>query len=300
MKIDLNINTIENFVIVAEMGNITNAAEKLYITQPTLSRQLLGLEESLNVSLLVRKKNGVSLTAEGEVFYKQCKKLIKAYEEFISKAFEFRNIVVGSLSVAYQKAGEDMMLHFNSGFLREHPNVTITNYRQASRNLVDLLSTKELDFAFIYAGELERGHKHIRSIKVGELKNMVMVSQTNPLAQKERVHLSELSKEMFVLPSKSNAPRKAAEVIAGCESSGFSPQIVSDAVNIVDYILDIVRYDAVAILPYILNVEDSTQVKYLELDGYEPKYPIHLAWNETNSNPILNTYLSFVERQLEK
>ena len=51
MNFELNINIIRNFVTVAEMGNITNAAEKLYITQPTLSRQISSLESSLNVAL---------------------------------------------------------------------------------------------------------------------------------------------------------------------------------------------------------------------------------------------------------
>ena len=108
MNFELNINIIRNFVTVAEMGNITNAAEKLYITQPTLSRQISSLESSLNVALLERMKTGVTLTAAGESFYKQCCNLVKAYDELIGKVYEFHNIIAGTLNIGYQKSSEEI------------------------------------------------------------------------------------------------------------------------------------------------------------------------------------------------
>lgn len=298
MKYDLNIGTIKNFMTVAEMGNITNAAERLYITQPTLSRQIFGLEEMLNVTLLDRNKNGVILTDAGKSFYEQCRNLVKAYDDFLGHAFEFQNIVVGTLKVAHQKSSEEKVIDFHSGFLQTYPNVTIKNFRQDSRNFVNGLISGELDVAYLYGRELRHSYKNIKSLQVGTLRNMLLVSRDNPLSKRERVHLSELKDERFILPSKSNSPYKAAEIIKACESYGFIPQCMGNADAMMDYLLGVVRFKGVTILPYMHNVEESDQVKYVELDGYEQQYPIHVAWNETNTNPVLSTYLAFIERQL--
>lgn len=298
MKYDLNIGTIKNFMTVAEMGNITNAAERLYITQPTLSRQISSLEEMLNITLLDRNKNGVILTDAGKSFYEQCRNLVKAYDDFLGHAFEFQNIVVGTLKVAHQKSSEETVIDFHSVFLQTYPNVTIKNFRQDSRNFVNELISGELDVAYLYGRELQHSYKNIKSLQVGTLRNMLLVSRDNPLSKQERVHLSELKDERFILPSKSNSPYKAAEIIRACESYGFIPQCMGNADAMMDYLLGVVRFKGVTILPYMHNVEESDQVKYVELDGYEQQYPIHVAWNETNTNPVLSTYLAFIERQL--
>ena len=297
MKIDFNINAIKNFVEVADIGNITIAAEKLYITQPTLSRHLLSLEEMLNITLFKRVKNGVVLTTEGLVFYNLCKKLLKAYDEFVSGTFEIQNIVAGTLNIAHQKSSEDILIHFNSRFLQEYPNVTIKNFPQSNQNLVEYLMAKELDFAYIYGGELERNYKDIKSIQVGGLKNMLLVSRKNPLSKLDKVHLSQLANERFIFPSKITSPHLATQIVTRCEAVGFTPQVASDADSLVEYLQEIIRYNAVAIIPYMPKM-DTVQFKYLELEGYPPCHPIHLAWCETNSNPIVSTYLSFVEQHL--
>ena len=298
VKFDLNIETIKNFIVVAEMGNITNASERLYITQPTLSRQISSLEETLNVTLLERAKNGVALTEAGETFYQECKEFVRAYDNFLSHAFEFQNIVVGTLNIAYQKSCEEKVIGFHSEFLRTYPNVVIKNFRQDNNNFINQLISGKLDAAYLYGRELRHSYKNIKSLQIGVLHNMLLVSRDNPLSQRERVHLSELKDERFILPSKSNSPYKAAEIVKACESYGFIPQSMASADAMIDYLLGVVRFKGVTILPYMHNIEESAQVKYIELDGYEEQYPIHIAWNESNTNPALSTYLKFIQRQL--
>lgn len=297
MNFELNINIIRNFVTVAEMGNITNAAEKLYITQPTLSRQISSLESSLNVTLLERMKTGVTLTAAGESFYKQCCNLVKAYDELIGKVYEFHNIIAGTLNIGYQKSSEEMLISFNGRFAKDYPHVSIKNFRQTGDNFINRLIYGELDAAYIYGLELNRHYKNIKSIQVGMLQNMLLVSTENPLAKRKKVHLSELSNEKFVMPSKNTSPFKAQEIANGCKKYGYEPQVATTAENIIDYVLGIVQYNGIAILPYMRNMDDSDEVVYLDLEGYMADYPVHLAWNTANTNSVLPIYLSFIKQQ---
>ncbi|MBQ6662154.1 MAG: LysR family transcriptional regulator [Firmicutes bacterium] len=299
MKLDLNINALQNFVITADMGNITNAAERLYMTQPTLSRQLAGIEDMLGTKLFERRKYGIALTPEGEAFYDQCRKLLKAYGEFESYALSFRHIISGSLTIAYQKASEDMMMFLNSDFLRTYPNVNIENQRQASANFLNLLDRNDLDLAIMYGFEAEQYSHNLRSIRIGELPNVLMVSDQNPLAKRKEVRMEELVNERFILPSKGNSPKRVDQITATCRAAGFMPQVAASAVDIIDFVMDVIRYDGVAVMPKIPSLETNSQIRFIELADYpEKSYPIHLIWNTTNSNPLVQTYLSFVEKYL--
>lgn len=243
-------------------------------------------------------QTGVILTNAGKTFYEYCKAYIRAYDEFMGKALEFQGMVAGSLNIGHQKSSEEMVIDFHSSFLKAYPNVTIKNFRQSNENFINGLISGLYDFAYIYGRELKRSYKNVKSIHVGTLYNKLLISCTNPLARRDTIHMSELKDELFILPSKSNSPCKAVEIINGCVQNGFTPQIAAHAESIVDYVLGVVQYDGVTILPYMRNMEDSNQVKYLELEGYEKEYPIHLAWNTTNTNPVLSTYLDFIQKNV--
>lgn len=73
--------------------------------------------------------------------------------------------------------------------------------------------------------------------------------------------------------------------------------MATTAENIIDYVLGIVQYNGIAILPYMRNMDDSDEVVYLELEGYMTDYPVHLAWNTANTNSVLPIYLSFIKQQ---
>ena len=60
----------EFFLKVSEMGSISKAADKLYISQPALSQQLKNLEKELDASLFIRSNKGIELTGEGKIVYK--------------------------------------------------------------------------------------------------------------------------------------------------------------------------------------------------------------------------------------
>ncbi len=67
----------KQFVAIAECKNITKAANKLMIAQPSLTSQIKRLEEELGTALLIRHPRSVELTEAGELFYKTAKKILQ-------------------------------------------------------------------------------------------------------------------------------------------------------------------------------------------------------------------------------
>ena len=71
----------QTFLSVVDEGNITKAAEKLFISQPALSYRIRQLESTIGHSLLLRTTDGIALTPQGEIYYKYCKKMIQYSED---------------------------------------------------------------------------------------------------------------------------------------------------------------------------------------------------------------------------
>lgn len=298
MKYEYNINFLRNFVEIVNEGSITGAAGKLYTTQSTLSKQMQTLEKMLDITLFKRIRSGVELTDDGVSFYERCKKLIRAYEEFVSgNAMEFQKTIAGSLNIGQRKMCEEIFLRLNSSFLKEYPYVSIKNTGQLKHNLLDLLMAGELDLVFLYAGELNRSAGNIKSMQVCELDNMVLVSRANPLSARDRIHLSEMKDEKFILPNKKASPCRTAEILSKCENADFVPKVAAYAEGFLDYMLKIAWYDGVAVMPYMPGV-DTQLFKFLELEGYPKKYPIHAAWSEENTNPVLQAYITHMKKEI--
>ncbi|MBQ6663355.1 MAG: LysR family transcriptional regulator [Firmicutes bacterium] len=291
---NININSLRNFVTVAEIGNITKAAEEVYLTQPSLSRQLVQLENTFEEKLFSRSRDGVKLTAEGEIVYKQCRNLLHAYDEFASTILGLKGAVSGTLTIAHQKNLATLILHIHKTFLKSYPNVNISNYRQGRQNYLDLLLSGRLDAAYLPTLELTHAPDQLKSFPIITKRNMLLVSVDNPIAKRDRIHLAELANEPFVLPNKQTAPNLLKQIIDTCEANGFTPHAVGYADNYVDYEMDIVRFDAVSIHPFMHNVEDSHLVKYVALDGFPEEYPISLVWNSASTHPLLSLYVDAV------
>ncbi|MEE3118839.1 MAG: LysR family transcriptional regulator, partial [Pseudomonadota bacterium] len=72
----MELRHLRYFVAVAEAGNLTRAAEKLFIAQPPLTRAIKQLEEEVGVELFIRKPRGLELTTGGEYFLEQAKQVL--------------------------------------------------------------------------------------------------------------------------------------------------------------------------------------------------------------------------------
>ena len=80
----MDIRLLEYFLAVAKYGNITRASEQLHVTQPTISRQLMELEENMGTRLLIRGKRQVTLTEAGVLFQQRAEKICTLFRCFRS------------------------------------------------------------------------------------------------------------------------------------------------------------------------------------------------------------------------
>ena len=95
----MELRVLRYFLMTAREENITRAAQLLHITQPTLSRQLMQLEEELGVKLFNRGKYNVSLTEEGMLLKRRAQELVSLADKTVSELSHRDEIVSGEVSI---------------------------------------------------------------------------------------------------------------------------------------------------------------------------------------------------------
>lgn len=138
------------FCCVAESGNITQAAEKLYISQPAVSQSIRQLEENVGCALFIRSAKGVRLTAEGQVLYEHISRGIAAFVEGQRRLNAMLRLDAGEIRIG----ASDMTLEFCllpclEEFHARYPGVKISITNNPTPQTVELLKQEKIDFAAV-------------------------------------------------------------------------------------------------------------------------------------------------------
>jgi DNA-binding transcriptional LysR family regulator len=184
------------FVTVAEEGSITRAAEKLHISQPTLSQAISQLEADLGLSLLERHGRGVRLTAEGEAFLVKARKALSAWKQAFAVAQAHGNarentIVFGFLGVP---PGIDSPAPLER-FLRAHPDIDL-RYRELPFPTASTSSwLGDADIAVCHAPPSDAG---VWTHPLRSERRVALMPRSHPLADRRELTVAELLEETFV------------------------------------------------------------------------------------------------------
>jgi DNA-binding transcriptional LysR family regulator len=184
------------FVTVAEEGSITRAAERLHVSQPTLSQALSLLESDLGLALLERHGRGVRLTPDGDAFAAKARTALAAWDDALavgrSQAPERRDtIVFGFLGIP---PGLDSPVPLER-FLRAYPDVDL-RYRELPFPTVPTASwLGDVDVAVCHRPPADAG---VWSHLVRSEPRVAIMRDGHPLAARAEVSFAELRDETFI------------------------------------------------------------------------------------------------------
>ncbi|MBP9778220.1 MAG: LysR family transcriptional regulator [Rickettsiaceae bacterium] len=143
-------NDIGYFIEVAQTLNLTRAAERLGIAQPSLTLAIQRLEKSLGVKILSRAKTGVALTKAGEQLLIYAKNLIQSWDDLKYKAIAAETEVQGTFtlgmhsSVALYSSGK-----FLPALIQKHPKLTIKLKHDLSRKICEQIISAQIDIGIV-------------------------------------------------------------------------------------------------------------------------------------------------------
>lgn len=290
----MNLTQMRYFQVVAEQRSFTKAAELLYVTQPTLSRQIVELEEEFGVPLVVRTKPQLTLTRAGGFFLQEAKEILQQCQTLSSKMTALQFDQVRSLRIGYISGiNHKLLLRPLHEFIKEHPQLVCNIKSYAPDELMQALDQKKIDLAFTLA-VLATSQPGITSRVLAENPCRLVVPPHHSLARRKSVAISALRDEDFILFERDISPKTVDYATQLCIQHGFSPQ-VKNRVRDVDSLLmlfslgkGIAFLSAEGCLPVFAN-----DVAYLDLEDPEAQhvFDVAAAYYEENPNPAIPLFL---------
>lgn len=149
----INLADIRSFVLIAQLGNFTKAAEALDVSRSHVSRQISSLENQIGVTLLIRTTRTLKLTEAGKAFYQQCEKALHNIDQALLAAVDDVEKVQGEIKINCVGGylGEELIAQIATEFMRVYSDVSI--HLDFSSHRVDLIED-DFDIAF-RMGKLE-------------------------------------------------------------------------------------------------------------------------------------------------
>lgn len=194
---------------VATEKNFTKAADVLYLSQPSLSKQMRTLEKNLDILLLNRETNKISLTENGKVFLQYSERILALCEESCRALIDLKNGERGHLTVgASQTIGTYLMPRVLALFVQMYPQINLKVQVNSTRIIAKNIINREIDIAVV-GGEIPDELKRNLSIEnLVEDEFSLIISQSHPFAKKKNITKEDLYHLNFITLNSNSTIRK--------------------------------------------------------------------------------------------
>jgi len=296
----MEIRQLKYFVAIAKFGSFQSAANKLFVAQPALSRQIAELEREIQVKLFERQARGVALTAAGQTFLADVEKIFVDLEQAKRRVVQTAHGMLGSITVglAGYFSWHKSVLGAISKFREEHDNIELTLttaeisleiQRQISRGLVDCGFTL---YSFNEDDKLSRK-------KVLTSRFLLAVPAHWPVARAKRPRLTDVMTEPFVWFPREVAPAFYDRYLMMCNKAGFSPRIEQYAISEIGRLSMVATGAGCAIVTSAAMYHKPEQVMLLEMDELDLTVDLELVWRTDNHSPVLQQFVQSIVTEPE-
>lgn len=242
----MELRQLRYFITLAETRNFHRAAERLNMSQPPLTVAIRKLEEELGAPLFVRGSRGVTLTPAGATSLEIARATLAQAERFRTAVREGAGGERGRLRVGFVgSATFELLPRIIPEYRRRYPAVELVLEEATSIDIARKLAAGELDVGLLRLPLLEIAAVDARVVDPDELHAALPVA--SPFAKKDRVDLSALAAEPFILQSRISILHSIT--LAACHDAGFVPKVAQEAAQL-SAVLALVRSGlGVALVP---------------------------------------------------
>ena len=292
MNYQIELRHLLYFKVVAEELHFRRAAERLFIAQPGLSRQIKQLEDYYKTNLFNRDKRNVELTEAGVYLKKEVDLIfnqlsnVKDHIEKISEG-KITSLKLGFIGSAVQAILPQLLVELK----QKQPLIDITLNELSNEVQMEMIHKQELDFGFV---RIESTPLEIQSVPIlTEHFSLVVPKNRFPKA-KGKVNLMDFTEEPFILFSKEYSNSYYELVMSIFDDHGFEPNVTLKTVNALSIFNLVSQGLGVAIVPTSLKKGYHTHVDFLELNHLPQRTTLSLVWNKKNRNPGIPLMLEIV------
>lgn len=293
-----NLSTYRIFFEVAKQGNISKAAESLYISQPAISKTIVRLEDNLNVKLFKRNSRGVSLTEEGEVLFRHVQEAIHHIEEAENALQKMKDYHIGHLDIgASTTLCRYILLPYLKKFMEEFPNIQINLKNQDSAKNIQVLEAQDIDIALVAIPKhLSPNQKVILEQEVED----IFVASPKYIENLKALHGNNFSlfqNATVMLMDDKNVSRHYIDMYIRENQLDFKQVI---ALNTMDLLIDFAKIDmgiSCVIRSFVEKDLENGSLVQIDIAPPIPRRKIGFMYHANNCSKSLESFLSFLEKE---
>lgn len=205
----MNLNQLKIFYYAAKNGNLSTAANELFITQPAVTKGIQRLQEHYEIKFIDFVGKKLMLTDAGEVLYQIAEKIFEMEKQAEESIRDFQQRKRGRIRVLSSESFGDYYLpHIIIPFSKAYPLVRVSMNILPTEQVVEKTAGLNCDLGFIsYPVE----HKKLSVREVLEDKLVIITAPNHPLAHKKNLKPKDLEGQNFIMHEKGSAPRRAIE-----------------------------------------------------------------------------------------
>lgn len=284
---------LQYFLGVANELHFSRAAEKLFIAQPALSRQIQALEENLGVLLFERDKRNVKLTSAGEYLREEAAQVLSQLENITQRTQLIHSGEEGEIRIGHPgSAIYSVIPPLLSKLRNDFPKIKANLSEILEDDLYAYLKNYQIDVGFVREPFSD---KNLSSKVLMEESFALILPENHWITPENFINLAQVQHEPFVLPPRHAGSTYYDLLVRMCEREKFSPNVVHESIHGAT-ILRLVEYNlGISIMPISYRLSTAMRVKFIELSNIPERTQLSMAWRKNDTNPILQNFLKVAD-----
>jgi LysR family hydrogen peroxide-inducible transcriptional activator len=259
----MELHQLRYFLAVSRTKNFSRAAEQCHVAQPSLSQQIMKLEDELGERLFERTKREVALTPAGDLLQLHAERVLHEVESARNGVREMRGLVRGRVTVGVLPTVAPYFLPQRlSGFATKFPSVEVIVHEDTTDQLVAALAAKEIDLAVVSLPVVRTG---FASEELFEEKLLVAFPAGHRLSTKRDLTLEDLKEEAFIVMKEGHC--LAGQALQFCRVGGFTPRVSFRSAQIETVLAFVAKGWGISIVPEMACKRTIPGVRLRSLKG---------------------------------
>ena len=211
-----NIDRYRTFLATAESSSVSEAAKRLYVSQPAVSAEIAALEAALKVKLFFRSNRGVTLTQEGSVLYDYIKQAFAIVEAGEEKLREIGGLRSGTLRIgASDMTLRFFLLDYIADFRRLYPEVRLTVTNNPTPKTLDAIRSGLIDFGVISEPLPGSDHRDLELFAVRSISDIFIAAPTLSVTEEKGVSRHRLAELPLMMLERHTSTRRYVDTWLG-------------------------------------------------------------------------------------
>lgn len=285
----MDVRRLRYFVAVADAANFRQAAERLRVAQPALSRHVAELEKELGFQLFERLPRGIRLSDPGREFLRESRRVLAEFDGMREAADRIAHGAVGTLRIGFTEivAWSRPIVALFQRFRARHPHVALKLMPLASGSQIADLAGGNIDLALGYMMSRRNG---LERVEIATHRLALIMPRHHPLATKRTISVRDLADETFAWAPRSVNPPLYDHMVSVCARAGVSLRLEHEITSVQTLISFAALGVSLSFLNDALPREARHSIGMRHVEELMMPMPLEFVWRQNDPSPALRRF----------